>query len=200
MNDENIPNFSDFTDGAAPDFSGVEAEPPREDHLQMLGSMAAKLREKINAVADAQAKLDLLTADLNRYQLGVLPEAMELAGVADYTLTDGTRLVMRPDVKASITIDNKPFAHDWLRETGNGGVIKESFVVDLRTLNSAQRTQLYHSIAATYEVLPESIESIHAATLKSLVKELLEKGIALPPSISVFQFKKAELKENKKAK
>jgi hypothetical protein len=51
-----------------------------------------------------------------------------------------------------------------------------------------------------HEVIPESLESVHAATLKSLVKELLEKGTTLPPSISVFEFKKAELKEPKKAK
>jgi hypothetical protein len=187
---DDTPNFSDFTDAV---------EVPREDHLQMLVSMASKLREKINAVADAQATLDLLSADLNRYQLGVLPEAMQLAGVADYTLSDGTRLTVRPDVKASISIENRPYAHAWLKEHGHGGVVKESFLIDLRTLDPTQREMLKSAIMM-HEVIPESLESVHAATLKSLVKELLEKGTTLPPSISVFEFKKAELKEPKKAK
>lgn len=178
----------------APDFSGVDSGPPREDHLQMLVSMADKLREKLNAVADAQAELDRLTADLNQFQLGVLPEAMELAGVADYTLSDGTRLLVRPDVKASISIENRPFAHEWLRTNGHGGVIKEAFMCDLRPLTPEQREKLRREIMS-FEITPESIESVHASTLKSLVKELLEEGTALPPSISVFQFKKAELKE-----
>jgi len=190
MSDNNIPDFSDFTDATAV---------PREDHLTMLKSMADKLRNKINLVADAQATLDLLTADLNRYQLNVLPEAMELAGVADYTLSDGTRLTVRPDIKASITIENRPFAHKWLRDNGHGGIIKEAYVVDVRTLTEEQREALYEKIKS-FDVEPEDVESIHAATLKSLVKEQLEKGATLPPSISVFQFKKAELKEPKKAK
>jgi hypothetical protein len=176
------------------DFSGVDTGPPREDHLQMLVTMAQTLREKINAVADAQAELDRLTVDLNQFQLGVLPEAMELAGVATYTLSDGTVLTVRPDVKANISIENRPFAHEWLRLHGHGGVIKEAFNVDVRTLTEEQRTWLRSAITE-FGVIPESIESIHASTLKSLVKELLEEGTALPPSISVFQFKKAELKE-----
>jgi len=129
----------------------------------------------------------------------VLPEAMELAGVADYTLSDGTKLIVRDDVKASITIENRPFAHKWLRDNGHGGIIKESYVVDVRTLTEEQRQALYYQIQ-TFDVTPEDVESIHAATLKALVKELLEKGATLPPSFSVFQFKKAELKEPKKAK
>jgi hypothetical protein len=176
------------------DFSGVDQGGPTEDHLQMLASMARNLREKLEAVADAQATLDQLTADLNRYQLGVLPEAMELAGVANYTLSDGTQLIVKPDLKASITIDNRQFAHEWLRNHGHGGVIKEAFMVDLRPLTEEQRGWLRKEIMA-FDVIPESIESIHASTLKSLVKELLEGGTALPPSINVFQFKKAELKE-----
>lgn len=178
----------------APDFSGVDSGPPREDHLQMLVSMADKLREKLNAVADAQAELDRLTADLNQFQLGVLPEAMELAGVANYTLSDGTQLIVRDDVKASISSDNRPYAHGWLREHGHGGIIKESFILDLRPLQPEQREKLRKEILQ-FEIIPENVEAIHPSTLKALVKELLEEGTALPPSINVFQFKKAELKE-----
>lgn len=183
-----------MSDHAVPDFSSVDAGPPREDHLQMLVTMAATLREKLQDVADAQAELDRLTADLNKFQLFTLPEAMELAGVASYELSDGAKLSVKPDVKASISIENRFYAHEWLREHGHGGVIKEAFNVDVRTLSQEQRDWLRSAITE-FGVTPESIESIHASTLKSLVKELLEKGTALPPSISVFQFKKAELKE-----
>ena len=44
---------------------------------------------------------------------------------------------------------------------------------------------------------PEVQESIHAATLKSLVGEMLANGVAVPASISVHQFKKATVKEPK---
>ena len=189
-----------MSDALYPDFSGVDNGGPREDHLRMLVSMADKLRSKLQDVADAQAELDRLTADLNMFQLTVLPEAMELAGVADYTLSDGTHLLVRPDVKASISIENRPFAHGWLRDHGHGGVIKEAFMCDLRPLTPEQREKLHQEIMS-FEIIPERIESVHSSTLKSLVKELLEEGTALPPSISVFQFKKAELKEKaRKAK
>lgn len=174
----------------------------------MLVTMASTLREKVNAVADAQAELDRLTADLNHFQLVTIPEAMELAGVGEYTMTgqqarelglDGVKLIVKDDVKASIAQENRPFAHEWLRTNGHGGVIKEAMLVDLRALDDTMRARLKATVR-TFEVEPEPIESVHPATLKSLVKELLEGGVTPPPSISVFQFKKAELKEPRMGK
>lgn len=188
-----------MSDDAQPDFSGVELPATRQDHLQMLQTMADTLREKLNAVADAQAELERLTADLNHFQLIVVPEAMELAGVADFGLIDGTRLQVKDDVKASISIENRPYAHDWLREHGHGAVIKEAMLVDLRALDERTRSQLRIAVE-DFGGQPEAVESVHPSTLKSLVKELLEKGTTLPPSFSVFQFKKAELKEPKTAR
>lgn len=184
---------------AQPDFSGVNTGPAREDHLQMLQTMADTLREKMNAVADAEATLQRLQADLNHFQLVVIPEAMELAGVADYGLRDGTRLLVKEDVKASISVDNRPYAHEWLRANGHDGVIKCAWSIDLRAVEEDERNAARAELKKR-GMQPEDVESVHPSTLKALVKELLEEGISLPPSISVFQFKKAELKEPRTGK
>lgn len=192
-----------MTDG--PDFSGVDTPAPQEDHLQMLVTMAQTLRELTNEVADAEQALKQAQERLNKFQLVALPEAMELAGVGEYMMAGpqaqalglaGVKLVVKDDVKASISEENRPYAHAWLREHGHGGVVKAGFKVDLRALDDDDREELRKAIDA-HGAVAEDVESVHPATLKSLVKELLEKGTTLPPSISVFQFKKAELKEPK---
>lgn len=192
----------------APDFSGVANTAPREDHLQMLVEMVATLRELEAEVAAAEVALAAKTKRLNDFQLVALPEAMELAGVGEYVLAGpqaqalglaGVKLVVKDDLKASISEANRALAHKWLREHGHGGVVKAGWKIDLRAVDEST-IDLLKGAMRVHDIVPEDVESVHPATLKSLVKELLEKGTTLPPSISVFQFKKAELKEPKARK
>lgn len=178
------------------DFSG-EAPVVNTNALEMLPTMAATLREKLAAVTRAEDDLAEAQRDLAHFQMVVIPEAMQLAGVAEFSLKDGTKLFVKDDIKASITKDNAGYAYAWLRQNNHGAVIKTAYVVDLRALTDKQREELRKWINDEYEIVPEQTESVHPSTLKSLVKELLEGGTTLPPSISVFQFKKAELKEPK---
>ena len=111
---------------------------------------------------------------------------------------DGCELLVKDDVQTSITVANRPTGYAWLRDNGHGAIIKVDLVVDARALSDTDRQGLRDLIEESeFGVAVEDKESVHAATLKSLVKELLEKGTTLPPAISVHQFKKAELKEPK---
>lgn len=182
----------------APDFSGVETS-GSTDALTMLPTMVATLREKLKAAARAQEMAEIAAADLAHFQMIVLPEAMELAGVAEYTLTDGAVLKVKPDLKASIPkedLEKRERAFSWLRASGNGGIIKTFFDIDVRALTDKKRIALA-AMLAKKGLHADVKEDVHWQTLKSLVKELLEAGTELPPDISVYQFKKAELKEPK---
>ena len=192
----------------APDFSGEQAPAASQDQLQMLLEMARTLRDKINAVEDAQAVLTRLSNDLTHFQQTVLPEAMELAGLGEYVMQGpqaeaygmaGVKLVVKDDIKASISEENKPEAHEWLRAHGHGGVVKASIIVDVRAMDEEDLTKLRGELRK-FDVDTEDKEAVHPSTLKSLVNELLEAGTTLPPAISVFQYKKAELKEPKSMK
>lgn len=181
--------------GAAPDFSGEVAR-STVNPLALLEPMRDKLRHLIQEAEETAQVAAQAADDLMAYQIVELPEAMQLAGVTELKFSDGAVLKVKPDVKASITEANRPDAHEWLRDHNHGAVIKTFFEVDLRALDDETREALSEHITGL-GVEPITKESIHNATLKSLVKELLEKGTTLPASISVHEFKKAELKEPK---
>lgn len=180
-----------------PDFSGVTTA-TNENQLDMLRTMAQTLRDKTREFERVSALAEIAAADLARFQMVTIPEAMELAGVTSFMLEGGAELLVKDDCKVNIKkeLAVRDEAHAWLRANGHGGAIKVYFNVDVRALTEKQRASLEKKIVKA-GVACEHEESVHNAALKSLVKELLEKGTTLPPSISVFQFKKAELKEPK---
>jgi hypothetical protein len=178
------------------DFSGVITA-PNESALDMLRTMATTLREKMREAQRTAEAAEVAAADLTSFQMVALPEAMLLAGVTDFTLSDGSKLSVKEDVKAAITIANREEAHQWLRDHGHGSVIKIFWEIDLRSFTMDQLPAIEEVLRVNLGLEPEAKESVHNATLKSLVKEILEAGTTLPPVFSVHQFKKAELKEPK---
>jgi len=192
------PNTATDDDAPPPDFSGVANE-PTGDQLQLLRQMAQTLREKIAAAAKAEEVLERVQADLANFQIVVIPQAMELAGITSFKLEDGSELFVKPDLKCSIPkedLNKREECFTWLRSNGHGGVIKTSFDVDVRPLTEVQRKQLM-MLLQRKGLTAVVKDDVHWQTLKSLMSELLEQGTTPPPSFSIHQFKKAGLKAPK---
>lgn len=181
----------------APDFSGEKAQ-STVNPFELIRPMVAKLRLLTLAVARAEEELTLAQKYLMEYQTREIPEAMQLAGLTELTMDGGVTLKIKADVKASISAANQREAHEWLRKHGHGGVIKTALEVDTRSLTAADR-ELLQSTAGILGAEAIEKESIHHSTLKALCKELLENGVSLPPSISIYEFKRAELKVPKES-
>lgn len=184
----------------APDFSGeVNAAPIPGNVLDHVGNLVSRIRELNRDALLATQNLEAITADINRLTLIAIPEAMEAAGLTELKLKDGAVLKVNDDLKVNINAANQMAAYAWLRENQLGSIIKQQLHVDLRSLESADDPVLkeLYEILEAHELTHETGESVHASTLKSVVKELLERGVTPPAAINVHQFKKAVLKEPK---
>lgn len=119
---------------------------------------------------------------------------MTAAGLTELKLEDGSTLAVKEDVNVSVSQDNQRAAYRWLRDHELGSIIKNVASIDLRAAGD-EFVQALNDLAGSAGVDIETKETIHAATLKATVKELLEKGTVLPPCFSVHEFKKASVKE-----
>ena len=179
-----------------PDFSSVTAT-ASASVLDDVRSLVDVLRQQKQTVDALTAQLEAATAVHNRLVQVDIPAAMESAGLAELKLTGGAVLKVKDDVNVYITVENRAAAYEWLRQNKMDSIIKRDMVIDLRALNEEQRCSLLntcHDDGTEYNFT----ESVHAATLKASVKDMLAKGFTMPPSISVHQYKKAELKEPRK--
>lgn len=180
-----------------PDFSGVQLE-AATSQLSVITQLVEAYRLALATVEAAETQLSEAQAKANKLQLYDIPDAMKAAGLTELKLEDRSTLVVKEELNVNVSEVNRRAAFAWLRRHQLGSIIKSQIIVDARGAGDAAKlTAELQKVATKYELELEAKETIHAATLKSTVKELLEKGTVLPPCFSVHQFNKAGLKEPK---
>jgi hypothetical protein len=185
-------NTATLADDLAAD---VEQETPATV-LNTVAQWAERLRAQSVLVARLEAELTIEQGKLARLELEQVPEAMAEAGLTDLGLEDGSRLVVKSDIKVSVSVANRPAAYDWLRSTGNEMAVRQTLEVDMRPLTPKEKTQLVEALEARHAEAVMS-ETVHHSTLKSIVSHALEAGHKVPECVTVFQFKKATVKAPK---
>lgn len=109
----------------------------------------------------------------------IIPEAMLTLGLDQLKLDNGLKLSVVDNVYAHISEEKKPEAYNWLRNNNLGSIIKNEIGVQFDKTQDAEAMDLKARLSS--EGLPVTHkESIHPSTLKSTVKELVKKGVAVP--------------------
>lgn len=182
----------------AEDASAGEAV--KEDSLVRAKKLAQRMIEQEATVADYERILSEQKELLNKIKLIALPELMAELELTGLMMDDGGVIEIEPDVKCSIPKKLKAKAMRWLTEHDFGGLIKTKVAVELDRDNHEKAAELSQLLSEDYDVVT-LIEDVHASTLKSFVKEQLEKGTELPHDLfGIFEFKKATYKPTKKGK
>jgi hypothetical protein len=165
-----------------------------EDNMKRLSSLARTLLSTKAKIAKLTADLEALAAQETRIEAEDIPELMRELEMKNFTLKDGTKIEVTEDIQCGITVANRPAAHAWLRKNKLGGVIK--IVVAQQYTVGESATAL--SNAAQIKKLTghdtSLIESVHAGTLKALLKEQRAKGTKIPTALfGLFPFSKAKV-------
>lgn len=185
---------------AQPDFSAEAAPSPvasGDAVLSQIKLLATQYRRLAGEVEAAEQSLASLNRELNVLTMVTIPDAMASLNMTTVKLDNGVTVEVKPDVKVHVNAENQAAAYAWLTEQGHGTAIKTELVVDTRAMDQEERDKLLTELG---DMEAEAVErqSLHPATLKSLVKEMLERGVQLPAAFSVFEYKKAAIKEPKK--
>jgi hypothetical protein len=157
----------------------------------------------VSRIADQQLALELdieqLTSELRtKKNLHVkvsqedLPDAMLAMGMSSFTLRNGAAIDIKKGVDASIRVDDKPQAYEWLRENGHGAIIKNEFKVPFGAGQDEQAEQLdkfLHQINADFN----AAISIHTQTLRAWARTQLEEGNPIPETIKVYEYSVAKV-------
>lgn len=125
-----------------------------------------------------------------------LPDLMSEIGLSEIVLDDGTKISVKEDCSAAITAKNKTTAHAWLVDNGFGGLIRTQLISEFGTGEHDDAIEIRDILASEYHIDAALTEKVHPATLKSFVKEQMEKGAAIPMELfSVHPYSKAIIKQ-----
>lgn len=176
-----------FTDDIDPE---ATAAPATLERLVELAKQATDVTKEIGvastALAEKQGKLENIERNL-------IPGVMQELGMTSFMLEDGNTVAITEVLNTSITEANKPAAYKWLEDRGDDGIIKTNVHVGF---GKGEMDDAKKALTALSEAgyAAEMDRSVHASTLKSYVKEQLEKGTNVPADVfGIYQYKRAKI-------
>jgi hypothetical protein len=175
-------------------FEGQEANPEQEAAtLELLGKLGVEARALEVDIAADTVLLEEKKGLLNKILMDRIPTIMEQLGMESFKLTSGETIVVKSDIKCGISEERKPAALAWLRAGNYDGIIKQTVELSFGKGESAEAKKAMDTLhEAGFD--PAVSEGVHPQTLKSFVKECLEKAVNIPlETFGVFDFKIAKI-------
>ncbi|MEL0176709.1 MAG: hypothetical protein VW810_00230 [Pelagibacteraceae bacterium] len=132
-----------------------------------------KIREE--ELKNLKKKADTLSGD-------TIPTMMTEMNIKTMKLADGTAIEVKPIYGASIPIEKKEEAFNWLRENGLGDLIKNEVTVSFGR-NEDNKAIAYANLAQEKGYQPTQKLKVEPMTLKALVRERVEAGLDMPSDL-----------------
>lgn len=158
-----------------------------KDAVGGAAGLTGQQQATVSAIAiqllDAKAKLSVMETELKEQAEKVkdleerqLPAALADMGMLEFTMEDGSKVSRETVYTASIRVDDKPWAYQWLRDTDNDSLIKAEVKIPFGKGDLEKAEWLINMIRKTLEEkgLGNSVElqeDVHWATMRAFVKE-----------------------------
>ena len=109
----------------------------------------------------------------------VIPEIMESMKMKTMKLRDGSSIEIKEIYSATIPVDKRDGAYNWLRNNDLGDLIKNEITVSFGR-NEDNKAREYANLAEGNGYQPQQKLKVEPMTLKALYRERVEKKLDLP--------------------
>jgi hypothetical protein len=143
-----------------------------ETTLERLGALAETAQNLTDEINKDDEELSEKSKELANILRVLIPNIMDTLEMKEYTMMSGVKISVINKVQASIAEKNKPAAFAWLNKYNFGGMIKTTIISEFgkEEVENAEKTL---KMLKEQGVSAEIVQSVHALTLKSFVKERL---------------------------
>jgi hypothetical protein len=174
--------MSDIFDQMEQDFEqslATSVEKLDQGDLTTVAGMARAIRDKERAINDLEQKLKDEKKALLKMTDEDLPTMLAEIGLSSMKLDDGSEVTVKQTYGASILVDNRPAAYDWLREHGYDDIIKNTVACQFGR-GEDDKASDFKAFAEKEGYFAEQKTEIHPQTLRAFVKERVESGDEFP--------------------
>ena len=178
----------------------VEDAPQQVDQLENVRSLSnyviqlQKLEDEIKA---DEEKLKQKKEAADKISEQVIPEIMESMKLKTMKLHDGSAIEVKEIYSATIPVDKREGAFNWLRNNDLGDLIKNEITVSFGR-NEDNKAREYANLAESNGYQPQQKLKVEPMTLKALYRERVEKGKDLPSEhFNLFKGNKTKITRSK---
>ena len=162
---------------SAPSKSAVENI--NQGGLQSVASTAKAIRDKEALIDELEQKLAEEKKALLKLTDEELPAMFLELGINSLTLDDGSQVEVKQTYGASIRVDNRDAAYDWLRDNGYDDIIKNTVACSFGR-GEDELAQQFSEFAVKQGFDAQTKTEVHPQTLRAFIKERVESGDAFP--------------------
>ena len=147
--------------------------------LTSVAALARQIRDKEERIQGLEETLKDEKKALLKLTDEEMPAMLAEIGISSFSLDDGSTVEVKQTYGASILVDNRPAAYEWLREHGYDDVIKNTVLCQFGR-GEDDLASSFAAFAQQQGYVPQQKTEIHPQTLRAFIKERVEEGEAFP--------------------
>jgi len=147
--------------------------------LTSVAALARQIRDKEETISRLEETLKKEKKTLLKLTDEEMPAMLAEIGISSFSLDDGSTVEVKQTYGASILVDNRPAAYEWLREHGYDDIIKNTVLCQFGR-GEDDLASSFAAFAQQQGYVPEQKTEIHPQTLRAFIKERVEEGEAFP--------------------
>ena len=165
--------------------------------VENLSTLVLELQKLEDDIKVQEDKLKLTKEKADRLSLVAIPEIMEALKMKTMKLADGSAIEIKEIYSATIPVNKKEGAYNWLRENDLGDLIKNEITVSFGR-GEDNKASDYADLAKERGFEPTQKLKVEPMTLKALFRERSENKQELPSEhFNLFKGNKTKITRSK---
>ena len=165
--------------------------------VESLSELVIKLQKLEDEIKEDEERLKLKKQNADQISQLAIPEIMDSLKMKTMKLADGSAIEVKEIYSATIPIDKKEGAYNWLREHDLGDLIKNEITVSFGR-GEDNKASNYANLARENGFEPAQKLKVEPMTLKAEYRSRVEKGLDLPSEhFNLFKGNKTKITRNK---
>jgi len=170
------------------------------EQLRDVGVLAEQLRQDLLLIAQLEAQVADVKSGVKRLQEDLLPTAMELAGMKDFTLKDGSKVKVEDSLFISIRAEKRGETFEWMKDHGHGSIVKHVISAEFGR-GDDDKAKALTTLLEQNDVEFQDAQDVHWQTLRKWAKDEMAEGRHPPEELfSMLELQIATIKAPKAAK
>ena len=171
--------MSDILSMMEQDTSDAAIESIDQGGLSSVAELARAVRQQEALVSSLEQQLKDEKKALLKLTDEELPAMLIELGLQSMTLDDGSQVTCEQTYGASIKVENRPKAFEWLRDNGYDDIIKNQ-VICIFGRGEDDQASAFQALASKEGYTADQKTEVHSQTLRAFIKERVEAGDDFP--------------------
>lgn len=147
--------------------------------LGSVAELARAIRNQEDTIRDLEEKLKTEKKLLLKLSDEDLPAILDELGLQSFKLEDGSEVTVKSTYGATIRVDDREQAYEWLRQNEYDDIIKNTVSVQFGR-GEDEKAKEFKELAENNKYAADQKTEIHPQTLRAFIKERVEAGDEFP--------------------